>query len=42
MNDHTRFDASEKSMISFAQQLIRIRSYSGCEQEVAAFVKRQM
>lgn len=42
MNDHTRFDASEKSMILFAQQLIRIRSYSGCEQEAAAFVKRQM
>lgn len=29
-------------MISFAQQLIRIRSYSGCERELAEAVERQM
>ena len=42
MNDHTRLAEFEESMILFAQQLIRIRSYSGCEQELAVFVKRQM
>lgn len=42
MNDHTRLAEFEESMIQFAQQLIRIRSYSGCEQELAVFVKRQM
>ncbi len=42
MSDYTRLAEFEESMIRFAQQLIRIRSYSGCEQELAVFVKRQM
>jgi putative selenium metabolism hydrolase len=42
MNDRMRLTELEEPMILFAQELIRIRSYSGCEQEIAVFVKRQM
>ncbi len=37
-----QFSEYENSMIEFAQQLIRIRSYSGCEREIADLVKHQM